>query len=309
MNTNRTLAVLAMLLGLLVGQEAAAFYNPSTGRWLSRDPVQERGGANLYASVENRPVSANDFLGLVICTTCRGIDDYLNSIGVEYAKTKTPEGFTYSFAGKDAGKGDASAKLIITRMLMTRHAFKPKASGGPEEDNLRKHVKARLTIVENALKADFLFGGGRYLFPPEFWADPQAYFDKINGTGVSIACKQLTQLIFETGNRFGRESEGGWTDGRRSRNNDLPVWIPGDWGYIINTAFVEGQDDPVYAGENVIHTGTDARGELFWGHFEAHKHPSESEQEWFKRVGTWGGAKGGAKWRDYIKYPTTGLRQ
>lgn len=40
------------------------YYNPSTGRWLSRDPIAERGGANLYGFVDNNPENRFDALGL-----------------------------------------------------------------------------------------------------------------------------------------------------------------------------------------------------------------------------------------------------
>ncbi|MGV3773432.1 MAG: RHS repeat-associated core domain-containing protein [Verrucomicrobiales bacterium] len=40
------------------------YYNPSTGRWLSKDPIEERGGLNLYGFVENNPLSRVDRLGL-----------------------------------------------------------------------------------------------------------------------------------------------------------------------------------------------------------------------------------------------------
>jgi uncharacterized protein RhaS with RHS repeats len=42
-----------------------AFYNASTGRWLSRDPIGERGGANEYAFIANDPVNDMDALGLM----------------------------------------------------------------------------------------------------------------------------------------------------------------------------------------------------------------------------------------------------
>jgi len=44
-------------------------YNPALGRWLSRDPLGERGGGNLHVFVGNQPLSGVDLLGL--CCTCR----------------------------------------------------------------------------------------------------------------------------------------------------------------------------------------------------------------------------------------------
>ena len=40
------------------------YYDPSNGRWLSRDPIEEEGGDNLYAFVENDSVDNSDVLGL-----------------------------------------------------------------------------------------------------------------------------------------------------------------------------------------------------------------------------------------------------
>jgi uncharacterized protein RhaS with RHS repeats len=53
------------LLFPVIGQ---CFYNPSTGKWLSRDPIEEQGGANLYQFVFNAPIAAVDFVGLAIKT-------------------------------------------------------------------------------------------------------------------------------------------------------------------------------------------------------------------------------------------------
>jgi RHS repeat-associated protein len=40
------------------------FYSPTLGRWLSRDPIGETGGINLYSLSRNEPVSRVDYLGL-----------------------------------------------------------------------------------------------------------------------------------------------------------------------------------------------------------------------------------------------------
>lgn len=41
------------------------FYDPVTGRWPSRDPIEEEGGINLYGFVGNDGTNGIDFLGLV----------------------------------------------------------------------------------------------------------------------------------------------------------------------------------------------------------------------------------------------------
>ncbi len=40
------------------------YYNPATGKWLKRDPIQEQGGLNLYGFVGNNSVSYFDLFGL-----------------------------------------------------------------------------------------------------------------------------------------------------------------------------------------------------------------------------------------------------
>ncbi len=49
------------------------YYDPSTGRWPNRDPLEERGGVNLYGFVRNNPISRFDKLGLFsfVCDKCK----------------------------------------------------------------------------------------------------------------------------------------------------------------------------------------------------------------------------------------------
>lgn len=48
------------------GLSLAAFraYNPMLGRWISRDPIEEEGGMNLFAYVNNAPIGLVDLSGL-----------------------------------------------------------------------------------------------------------------------------------------------------------------------------------------------------------------------------------------------------
>jgi RHS repeat-associated protein len=47
------------------------YYNPGLGRWISRDPIEEKGGMNLYAVAANEAVDDVDAFGL--CVSCRCI--------------------------------------------------------------------------------------------------------------------------------------------------------------------------------------------------------------------------------------------
>jgi uncharacterized protein RhaS with RHS repeats len=53
----------ALLAWVLAAQTGHCFYNPSGGRWLSRDPLGEDGGKNVYAFVGNNPVLSVDHDG------------------------------------------------------------------------------------------------------------------------------------------------------------------------------------------------------------------------------------------------------
>ena len=55
--------MLAACLWLLAAAQTHAFYNPNTGRWLSRDPILEQGGLNLFGFIANKPISDYDIDG------------------------------------------------------------------------------------------------------------------------------------------------------------------------------------------------------------------------------------------------------
>lgn len=57
------LTITAICLAFLA-TDASAYLNPEEGRWLSRDPLDEQGGPNLYGFVSNNPLSHIDPLGL-----------------------------------------------------------------------------------------------------------------------------------------------------------------------------------------------------------------------------------------------------
>jgi hypothetical protein len=225
--------------------------DPSPGRWFSRDPIEEDGGLSLYGFSNNDPLDENDFLGLKI-KGC--IDRYLNSLGLraDTDYTKSKDG-VYSTDKDFQGTDDNNfSKLVVIRMLKSTTVFSLAGSGENEnESNIKKHITARQTIVNNALNANFKFGTGVPHPTTGFLSDPQKYFDSLNNGETIIACHSLSYIIFETGNKFNRDG---------NRNYDA-VWIPGDWGYIRNLDYEEhpenwgrdGLSGGAWSGENVFH--------------------------------------------------------
>jgi hypothetical protein len=60
MKTNQKWMYGLLLLGVLLGPEAQAFYNPSTGRWLSRDPIGEPGFTLLTSTQQARTATTSN---------------------------------------------------------------------------------------------------------------------------------------------------------------------------------------------------------------------------------------------------------
>ena len=73
------------------------YYHPYFGRWISRDPLEEEGGLNLYAFCENDPVNKWDYLGLWIierdgeawATACAEQGDTFDSLGLKISLDTT----------------------------------------------------------------------------------------------------------------------------------------------------------------------------------------------------------------------------
>jgi len=54
------------------------YYNPQLGRWMSRDPIGESGGGNLYAFTLNSPANSWDVLGLAAEGPCKcGVEKFV----------------------------------------------------------------------------------------------------------------------------------------------------------------------------------------------------------------------------------------
>ena len=67
---------------VLLTQLASAYYSPQHGRWISRDPIGEQGGLNLYSFLGNDGVNKVDYLGLE-WSTDKGVEALRLALGVK----------------------------------------------------------------------------------------------------------------------------------------------------------------------------------------------------------------------------------
>jgi RHS repeat-associated protein len=115
------------------------FYNASTGRWLSRDPIEEQGGINLYTMVRNRPVSNSDLLGLIDC--CKEHFDNLKAGGKRLPAAAVicceglPKLCIYDPAGGNVLTSDVAKAIVLNCLL------------GHEREHLRK-IKCNHCITD-----------------------------------------------------------------------------------------------------------------------------------------------------------------
>ncbi|HCE46150.1 MAG TPA: hypothetical protein DET40_21610 [Lentisphaeria bacterium] len=85
---------------LLLGFNLLAGYDPNTGRFLSRDPIGEEGGVNLYAFCSNNGISKWDYLGLLKVNRDSNED---------FACVSTEKGDTLDALGAEIGMLSAQA--------------------------------------------------------------------------------------------------------------------------------------------------------------------------------------------------------
>jgi RHS repeat-associated protein len=106
------------------------YYDPVTGRWPSRDPIEERGGVNLYAFVGNDGVNRWDLLGMTM-----NID------------TRDPYSWPYSWV---MGLGHTDGKEIAGITRLTKFTLNPTAqkNNGIWEVETRPEFEAEIEVKD-----------------------------------------------------------------------------------------------------------------------------------------------------------------
>jgi RHS repeat-associated protein len=163
---------------ILVTYYGFRYYDPVTGRWPSRDPIEERGGLNLYAMVGNNPVNAWDYLGLVLGDFPDEIEEgtHNESTYTKRINGKVPDGrawvvWDYPIATRDGLnvkiEGNASPHITYTE--------------GIDPDVLRDHAGNTIRKHEEThIKTD-----------KAWWNGVKAGVDPLEGVHCKIKCAEI----------------------------------------------------------------------------------------------------------------------
>lgn len=95
-------------------------YDPVTGRWPSRDPIEEEGGINMYGFVGNDGANRKDYLGMAIVEKIFG--PLLRRIPQAYKRCKSEKGCTTFLGLTNAGHTKCETCCGATSIALTSAA-------------------------------------------------------------------------------------------------------------------------------------------------------------------------------------------
>jgi RHS repeat-associated protein len=146
------------------------YYDPLTGRWPSRDPIEEEGAVNLYGFVGNNGVNGWDILGQY-CPDCHNIYTHCkNGAKLDRASAiaEADEVFKSFYDGADLAYQDC-LKHFCDKRFSNRNSFAWNAceftcdglKGAMKKQSLVMHA-ARLAWIENRYGARLVECGKEY---------------------------------------------------------------------------------------------------------------------------------------------------
>ena len=133
-------------------------YSPSLGRFLSRDPIEEQGGLNLYAFVKNSPLSVIDILGKGYWDVYPNYDRHTTS-----EVWKLVGGHIYGYHLDAPNAYFNSCALRVSVSLVKHGKSISKSDGGVLNDNFKTYKKTTDPVSGQPIKPGTLLkGDGKY---------------------------------------------------------------------------------------------------------------------------------------------------
>ena len=134
------------------------YYDPLSGRWLSKDPLQEEGGLNLYAFVNNNGLNFTDYLGLTTCDKSWW-EEAKERVENAWEKLKETTSFELGVGlgvGVKGKLGPANAQIGVDASLSGQSNI-----NGEYQTNVSGNIGVSAGIGKHSIGANY--GGSSYL--------------------------------------------------------------------------------------------------------------------------------------------------
>jgi RHS repeat-associated protein len=207
------------------------YYDPVTGRWPSRDPIEEDGGLNLYGFVNNDGVNQWDVNGLTACGLKGSGDKKGNSNGqkvsvvaeiqINFAKGNCPKSATVIVSADATRTGKIG--FLENGFVAVNARFEVSISGDCEvthedpsggffnsDQGISVAMKLVLSQVGNTLKIRVVASAMRYpllgdTVKPE--GDSSGYFNSTTGNKHGVQGQIPGGIDWPNTHQFGSSSE------------------------------------------------------------------------------------------------------
>jgi hypothetical protein len=114
------------------------YFNPINGKWLSRDPIAEKGGLNLYAFVGNDGVNGVDYLGMASvgdtrCVTTGTLfeEENCGNLAVTRQVSFSYSGWGLGYSDSTSVNIDGCKKVTVTASYSQKYVKVHISSGVP----------------------------------------------------------------------------------------------------------------------------------------------------------------------------------
>ena len=216
------------------------YYNPSLGRWITKDPAGFADGLNLYAYVHNSPLTHIDpdgqfafLIPIVICTALEyalpvvatGLEGYAGGAYAAAFLTGALNGYNYNFTAEtyspDLGLGICEKAGLAFGAVMSLSPTKVTSNIGSKTAGLVTNIVQK-EFTENVVR--------QVTRKTESWC--------ANYTARRITAQTTTKAIDKT-SRF---AAGRGIVAKERVLNEKSIWTPGKRGNPVRNAFLHWKD-------------------------------------------------------------------
>jgi RHS repeat-associated protein len=223
------------------------YYQPNLQRWLNRDPIQERGGIDLYDYVGNNPVSYIDPLGLVVIIRTVGgatiyvytVKQFINEVDSQTSGTISSIDFTGHASPTSQGISDDAQASEDLQLMLEKYPMLTGDSINGQSVPLQEVLGNKMAPNGQISMQGCNAAGNN---PDSPWNLPQAVSADVPNVSVSGSTLWAAPLTtygqngsswFGTGDSYGNMQIPGsintYVDGKQTfPNSNLPT-LPGVW--------------------------------------------------------------------------------